>query len=301
MKRTPDSEKKHLILFTEKTQALDDRTKRNLLLFLAGAKPNTFIRLRIGKNLHDKHEFERLLKLNKIKYTISRPHGFEEITSVKGNTITWRFAGTWYGYNLFGSAGDQKLFATSTKLAKNGNHEEADLLLGRLYGYPICCVDEFVKEHDTAFLKKKYTSRSFYKRLHDTDIKLPYISFVPGSIHCPEAVKLNKLYETAIKKISPSFYSAYKKKRTHRVLLVVDTEQHFIETHPHDAHEYLLVTTKPIAKHHYVLSWLSDRHYDRGTVIDATVTIQYDAPVVKAHKVLRTLKGLHHERKFPLP
>jgi len=93
--------KQQLLRFIEKSPALDNTSKLKLILFVAGAKPSTYVRLRIEKNLHDRHKFEELLKANNVIFDVSRAKGFEEIARVRGNTAVWKMRGTWYGYDLF--------------------------------------------------------------------------------------------------------------------------------------------------------------------------------------------------------
>ena len=48
-------EKRQLLRFIESSNAFDNNAKLKALLFVTGVKPNTYIHLRIEKNLHDKH------------------------------------------------------------------------------------------------------------------------------------------------------------------------------------------------------------------------------------------------------
>ena len=300
MKPKKEAERKHLIRVIEKSQAFDAVSKRNLLLFVSGAKPNTYVRLRIEKNMHDKHEFERLLKLNKIVFSCGKVKGFEEIVRFKKNAAVWKFVGTWYGYDLFRTKEDKKKFEKYVSLIKQGKHTEGDLIAGALYGYPECCVQEHIKWKNLNYLKKHYTYYEYFKRLHDIDKKLPYVSFTPGSLHCPKVIKLNKNYAKALKEISPSFYKQYNKKRTYQAKIVVDLESDG-EWQENDGHEYSVITLSKIEGVYLLISHLSKKYYERGAVLDSTITLQHHHATVTVKKQIGKIENLHHERKFTMP
>ncbi|MEM3154742.1 MAG: hypothetical protein QW165_04225 [Candidatus Woesearchaeota archaeon] len=294
-------EKRHLIRFIETSPAFDNSAKLKAILFVSGAKPNTYIHFRVQENIHDKHEFERLLKLNGIVFKTSRAKGFEEITRVSGNKVVWKLKGIWYGYDLFRNKKSQNEFERYVALVKRQKHEAADKLAGKIYGYPSCCIRKFIAEHNPVILPKKYSYYQYYKRLRDSDKAFPFISHTPCSPHCNQSAVQNKKYSAAIKKWAPKFYKTYSQKKTYRVPVIVDIESGTDLWKKRDGHDYVLVTKKPIEGKYYELSWLSKAAFPRGTVLDAIIAIQYGYANVTILKKLGMLKNFHHERKFTIP
>jgi len=291
--------KRQLIRFIENSKAFDNNSKLKAILFASEEKPNTFAHTRITDNLHDKHEFEKLLKLNKIVFDASNAKGFEEITGIKDNAVIWKMAGIWYGYDLFRNSKEKKRFDKYVSLIKKQKHAEADKLAGAIYGYPSCCVKKFIEEHDPNVLSKKYTYYNYYKRLHNSDKAFPFISHMPCSPSCKKTAALNKKYAAAINKWAPKFYKAYSKKRSYSVPVIVDLEADIAPGWRNkDGHEYAIVTKEPIEGRYYEISWLSKPAFKRGTLLEAGITIQYDYADVKIKKKLGQLKNFHHERKF---
>ncbi|TAL56018.1 MAG: hypothetical protein EPN86_02910, partial [Nanoarchaeota archaeon] len=215
-------EKTHLIKFIEKSQAFDNNSKLKAILFASGAKPNTFVHLRITDNLSDKHEFERLLKLNKIAFDASKAKGFEEIKQIKKNAVIWKLTGIWYGYDLFRSKKEKKKFEKYVELIKKHKHATADTMAGKFYGYPSCCTKKFIQEHDPNVISKNYTCYRYYKRLHDSDRAFPFISHMPCSPKCRKTTALNKKYSLVLSKTAPKFYKQYSKRRSYSVPVIVD-------------------------------------------------------------------------------
>jgi len=294
-------EKRHLLRFIESSQAFDNNSKLKALLFVAGVKPNTFVHVRIQKNIHDKHEFERLLKLNNIAFSASKAKGFEEISSIRGNAVVWKLRGTWYGYDLFRNEKEKKKFARYVSLVKQQKHDQADKLAGSIYGYPACCVKKFIAEHDQRQLPKKYSYYQYYKRLHDSDVAFPFISHMPCRVDCSKTKALNRKYAAAIKKWAPKFHQEYAKKRTYKMQVIVDLESGTDVWKKKNGHDYSLIAKKPVEKKHYLISWLTKAAFKRGVVLDATVSLRYDYATVRVNKKTGMLKNFHHERKFTTP
>jgi len=290
---------KNLIRFIERSNAFDNNSKLKAILLASGVKPNTYVHLRIEKNLHDKHEFERLLKLNKIEYAVSRAKGFEEITSVT-NKAKWKLKGTWYGYDLFKNKKEQERFKKYVGLVKRRRHAQSDKLAGSIYGYPSCCINKFIQEHDTNKLVKKYSYYDYYKRLHDSDKAFPFIAHTPCTAKCKRTKTLNAKYKSIIKKLAPQFYKKYSRKRKFNVPVIVDIESDGIWKKK-DAYDYILITQKPIEKKYQLVSWLTKKEYARGTVLQSSITLQYDYATVRVKKKIKEIKNFHHERKFSRP
>lgn len=295
------NEKKRLIQFIEKSKAFDNNSKLKLIEFAAGVKPSTYIRLRIQKNLHDKHEFEDLLKANNILFEVGKPKGFEEITAIKGNSAVWKFVGTWYGYDLFRAKEYNAKFLEYKVLLRQGKHDMADKLAGVIYGYPDCCTEAFIREHNKTELAKRYSAYQYYKRLHDSDKKFPFISHTPCSLACKQTKRLNTKYAGSVKRNAPEFYKKYAKKRNYRLPLIIDMESTDVKWKKQDGHDYMLITKKPVEGKYLLISWLTRGKYKRGTIIDATIKLQYDYATVDVHKKTGYLKNFHHERKFTKP
>ena len=294
------NEHQHLARFVERSEAFEPAAKRNILLFLAGAKPNLYAQMKIKANIHDKQEFERLLRLNKFQFIVSKPKGFEEIIAIKANKAVWKFKGTWYGYDIFRSLHDKSEFDRYLKLLKQKKHKNADLLAGELYGYPKCCVDEYIRSHDENYLRKRYTYHEYFSKLHSSDLKFPFIAFTPGSIHCPYAIAMNRAYGIALKRISPRFYKEFTIAKTYNASLIIDFENDFGIWKQKDGHDYVAITKNKIKGHHYLLSFLSKKPYARGTIVTAQVTTQYHVASVKPGKRIGHLSDFHHERRFTL-
>jgi hypothetical protein len=291
--------KRQLLRFIEDSPALDNNSKLKAILFITGAKPSTYIHLRIQKNLHDKHTFEEHLKKNSILFEVSKAKGYEEITAVKNNAAIWRIKGAWYGYDLFLNKYFNERFLEYIMLLKQQKHEQADKVGGQVYGYPTCCVNNFIQEHGAKGMKK-YGYYEYYERLHDSDKSFPFIAHTPCSPKCKETKKLNKKYESAVKKWAPKFYKDYSKKKTYILPVIVDVESDIprAKWKKKDGHDYVLVTQKPIDGKYYLISWLTKAAFKRGTILKAKITMQYDFAIVKALKKIGELKNFHHERKF---
>ncbi len=291
-------EKRHLLRFIENSDAFDNNSKLKALLFVAGVKPNTFVHLKIQKSIHNKHEFERLLKLNNIIFAVSRAKGFEEIAGIRGNAAVWKLRGTWYGYDLFKNGKEKKRFAQYVSLVRQRKHDKADKLAGGIYGYPACCVKKFIDEHDQRQLPKKYSYYRYYKRLHESDVAFPFISHMPCSVDCSRTKSLNRKYAAAIKKQAPRFYRTYARKRTYKMPVIVDLESGTDIWKKRNGHDYSLISKKPVEKRYYLISWLTKAQFKRGTILDATVSLQYDYAKVRINKKIGMLRNFHHERKF---
>ena len=300
---------KKLIKFIETAKCFDNNAKLKLILFAAGIKPNTFIALRVYPfNLEDKEHFERHLKEAGIIFEVSRGKAFEEINKVSKNSVVWKLAGTWYGYDIFKDKKSQQDFHKYVSLVRKQNHPAADRLAGRIYGYPKCCIETFIKEHDHKYIAKKYSYYEFYKRLHYSDKAFPFISHTPCSSKCAASKKLNKRYADAVKKHAPVFWKAYTKERAYKIPLIVDVENDLM-SEPlleggktvwpiKDGHDYLFITKKPIEGKHLLISHLTKKAYERGTIVDAIVTRRYDYAEVEIKRVIDVIRDLHHRRKF---
>ncbi len=289
-------EKKKIVKFIEKSQAFDGHTKAKLILFAKGTKPATYAQLRVQKNLHDKHKFEELLNANGIVYNVSRAKGYEEIASV-GKTVKWKFKGMWYGYDLFHNTTQKRQFEEYIDLIKKQKHTQADKTAGKLYGYPDCCIKDFIAHHDKKKLAKKYTYYSYYKKIEELDKKFPLISYIACSTKCKKTQKLHATYVKTLKKNAPSFYKQYSKKKKYKMPVIIDT-QNDPKIWKKNAHNYVLITQKQINKKYYLISWLTKKEYKRGTILDAEITTQYNDATVKIGKEKGKIKNFHHERKF---
>jgi len=291
--------KRELLKFIEDSPALDNNSKLKAILFITGAKPSTYVHLRIQKNLHDKHKFEELLEQNSISFEVGRAKGYEEIADVKGSAAVWKMKGTWYGYDLFSNKYTNERFLEYIMLLKQQKHSEADKIGGQVYGYPTCCVNKFIQEHNAKGMRK-YNYYEYYKQLHDSDASFPFIAHTPCSPKCAETKKLNKKYAAAVKKWAPKFYKEYAKKKTYTVPVIVDIESDIpgARWKKKDGHDYVLITQKPIEGKYYLVSWLTKAAFKRGTVLKAKVTLQYDYARVNPLEKIGELKNFHHERKF---
>lgn len=289
---------KQFLRFIERSKAFDNTAKLKLILFLSRQKPSTYIQLKITDNTHDKHTFENFLRKNKKLFQASKAKGFEQIKGVIGNKVIWGFDGIWHGYDLFHDEAFESAFNTYVRFVKEQRHDEADELGSQLYGYPSCCMKAFKEGHNLKKLGKKYSYYSYYKMLHDFDKKFPFITHTPCSLKCRETIKINNANKKTVKQLTPLFYKEFSSKKTYRVPAIVDTENDIGAWKKKNAHDYLLITRQPISGHFYLLSWLTKKTYPRGTMLDVSITVQYDFATIKVNQEIGKLTGLHHERKF---
>lgn len=309
-----DEARTELIRFAQGAQGLDDSAKLKLILLAAGSKPATFFALKINpKNLDEKAHLEKHLRACKVPFAVSRPRAYEQIVGIKGNAVQWRILGSWYGYDVFKDAKHQRLFKRYVTLVKQQKHAQADRVSGRLYDYPRCCVEHYIREHDLAFLRKHYTHYTYYKHLHTLERAFPLVMHTACSARCAATRKLNARYAATLRKHAPRFWKAFSAVKKHAVDVVVDTESELLQdtvygirsTEPvfpvKDGHEYTLLTLKPLRKHYYLLNYLTKRTIERGTVLPARVTMRYAIADVQLGTPKRIIKDLHHERHFILP
>lgn len=295
-------EKTALISFAERCTGFNQKDKLKIILVAAGVKPATYIRLKIEKNLHDKHTFDDLLKAAGFHFKVSRPKGYEEIVNASKKRAKWKFRGTWYGYDIFRTEKEKKKFEKYKKMLK-ARHKQADILAGEVYGYPKCCVKRFVKELDLKWVARNYSYYEFYKRLHDTDKAFPYIQHTPCSAKCKKSVALNKKYKDTARKHAKKFYKEFTKKVTQNIPLVINTFNDLTQNDKSiwkekDGHDYVLVTLRPIDKKYFLVSWLTKKEYRLKTMVEAEVTVQHENATVKKVKEIGFAKDFHHERHF---
>lgn len=298
-------ERTQLIKFAEQAQGLEPLQRLKLILFATGAKPNAHVVLKISaKNLEEKQHFEQHLKHNNIIYEVSRAKSYEEIKDIRGNTVRWEIKGTWHGYDLFKTKTTQQGFHNYKKLLKEQKHHAADKIAGQLYGYPTCCTKEYTKEHNTDYVKKKYTYASFYQRMYDNDKKFPFVFHYPCSTKCKATKKLNNYYATIIKKNAPAFYKDYTKKHAVIAELVVDAESDIYDDNAQplweekDAHDYSLIALKPINGHHYLFGHLTKALLLHGAVVTANIIMTQRWTNIRINSLKDFIKDVHHERKF---
>ncbi len=296
-----------LIDFIEKTDSFDNISKLKLILFATGVKPNTFVALKItSRNIQDKFHFERHLIENGIVYVVSRPKSFEEISSVTGNKVVWRMKGVWYGYDLFKNEKNKKAFNRYVQLLRRRRHRKADILAGKIYGYPVCCIRQYIKEHNREYLKRRYTYYEYYKRLKDSDKKFTFLNHTACSVTCNPSTQLNKKYAATVRKNAKRFWKEYIKKKKYNTDLLVDGmsdvyadkfERKSIWS-VKDGYEYALIAKKPYKGHYYMYSYLTKKLYEKGTVLNGTVKMQYNHAEIKIKSVKGVVKKLHHERRI---
>jgi len=302
-----DKKLNKLIKFIERAKGLELREKIKLILFLDGVKPNAEVILKIDpKNLGDKFELEKLLKDKGVIFLVSRARSYEEIKKIKGNKVIWEIAGTYYIYDLFKGKKEKERFKKYLELLKKGKRAEGNRIVGEQYGYPRCCVSQFVKEMKTDFLKKTYSYWTYYKKQQDLDRKFPFIFHRACKVDCEKSEELNKKYEEVLKKRSKKIWKEYKGKNKFKGELIVG-EISDVEISGKsiwlgkEGYEYELIFRKPLRRHYYLVSWLSQQKYKKGQVLKGIVELQYDYAKVKMLKEKKKIiSGLIHERKLPL-
>ncbi len=303
---TMDYYKKELINFIETAKGFDSTAKLKLILFSAGVKPATFVSLKINpKNLDEKYHFEKHLQNAGIVYEASRARSYEEIDKISGNKVLWKIKGTWYGYDIFKNESQRKLFKKYVALAGK-NHKKADLLGGKVYGYPKCCTTMYSNNHSPEYVAGHYSYFDFYKRLNDIDRAFPFIVHTACSTKCNSSRKLNSKNAKLLRKIAPKFFSDFSARKTFAADLVVDSESDIFkdavfETRPvwleKDGHEYTLLCLKKIGGHHYFFTNLTRKWYAKGAVLEAKVIMQYDYADIEIKKVKGYIKDMEHRKK----
>jgi len=300
-----DLSKEAIYTFAAISKGLDIKEKIKLILFAAGLKLSAYIVLKINPDsLDEKYRFEQLLKQNKIPFSASREKGYEEITKIKGNKIIWEFKGTWIGYDLFKDRKIKKKFEQYKNLISKQQIKKADEIGGKIYGYPSCCIKNYQKE-TPKYIKKDYDYYEFYKKLQGIDRKFPFIFYSPCSSKCKKTAVLNRKYSNAIKKFAPEIWKEYTKKDRFSADLIVDEESDILIEGKtiwpeREAHEYDVILRKPHNKKYYLYAYLTKKNYEKGTIISASVTQQYDYADIKVKKIKGIIKDLIHERKMPL-
>ncbi len=298
---------KDLFQFASLSKGLDIREKIKLILFAAGTKPNTYIILKINpESLEEKYEFEKILKNNNITFKESRAKSYEEIKEIKGNKIIWELTGTWIGYDLFKDEKSLNLFKHYIDLLTRFKHKKADKIAGTLYHYPSCCIKQFAKEHDYNYVGSKFTYYQYYKKIHDSERKFPWVFHQPHALTCETTAKLNKLHEKVVKEHKPQVWEEYNKKHVHKTDFIVSGASDIIvdgvSIWPEkDGYEYELITKKPFNGKYYLVAYLTKKEYAPGQILEGEVTFQHhyaDVTIKKEKK--KILEGIYHERKLPL-
>ncbi|MBW2966767.1 DUF483 domain-containing protein [Candidatus Woesearchaeota archaeon] len=297
--------KETLYTFITIADGFDIKEKLKLVLFTAELKPSTYVILKINpESLDEKYRFEQLLRQNKILFSASRQKGYEEITKIKGNKIIWELKGIWIGYDLFKDKKTKKLFERYKNLISKQQIKKADLIGGKIYSYPSCCIKQYQKE-TSEYIKKHYTYYEFYKKLQDIDRKYPFIAYSPCSVKCKKTTALNKKYSNIIKKFTPELWQQYTKKDRFKTDIIVDEESDILIKGKtiwpeRNAHEYDVILRKPHNNKYYLYAYLTKKNYEKGTILEASITQQYDYADIKVKKVKGIIKNLIHERKMPL-
>jgi len=296
--------KQALIRFAEIVKGFDDYERLKLILFASGVKPATYVILKINpNNLTEKYRFEKRLKDLDVVFVESRMHSYEVIDRIIRNRIHWKIQGIWIGYDLFRSKKELKMFKSYVTAIRKQRHDKADRIGGKLYDYPKCCIREYIKEQNTDYLKKKFTYYQYYKRLHDSERKYPFIMHTPCTSSCRKSAKLNTKYRNAVKKFAPHFYKKFSSKKVYDTDLIADAPSDIMVNGKSvwpakKALEYSVIAKKKYEGRNYIYAYLSSKFYDVGAVLNARVTMQYRYADIKVKKVKKELKNLKHIRRF---
>ena len=142
-------------------------------------------------------------------------------------------------------------FKKYKKLAKAGKYKQADVIGGRIYGYPACCVREFIKERDPKYIAKNYSYGKYFKRLQDIETKFPFLVHTPCATSCKRAEALNKKYREAINKMAPKFYKEFTRKQKFTMPIIINFENDLMINGKtiwpvRKMHNYTAITRKPI-------------------------------------------------------
>lgn len=300
-----DLSKEAVYTFAAISKGFDIKEKIKLILFTSGLKSATYIILKINPgSLDEKYRFEQLLKQNKILFSATRQKGYEEITKIEANKIIWELKGIWIGYDLFKDKKTKRQFEKYKNLISKQQIKKADEIGGKIYGYPLCCIRNYQKE-TPEYIKNHYGYYEFYKKIHDSERKYPFIFYSPCSLKCKKTIALNRKYSNTIKKFAPEIWKEYTKKHKFISDLIIDEESDILikgkTIWPEkDAHEYDVVLKKPHNGKYYLYAYLTKKNYEKGTILSASITQQYDYADIEVKKVKGIIKNLMHERKMPL-
>ena len=302
-------EKERFVDFVQDCAGFDERARLRLLLVGLGYKPATYVRLKITpRNLEDKHHFERHLREVGLLCEVSEAKGFEEMTGVAKGVVTWKMMGTWYGYDIFSTKKEQDAFREYRVLAAKGS-VRADAVAGALYGYPKCCMKEYVREQDVKFLRKNF---SYYEYFRSREVKAHGFALVlhtPCSAQCAKTRELNGYYARVLQAHAPKWFVRFCAKKVFDLKLLVEShadiyadedgeESVWLEK---DGHEYQCISVQKMGDHFVALTYLQRESLERGTIFSARVVVQHAYPAVVKKAVVGFWKDVHHERRFSAP
>lgn len=296
--------KQALIRFAEIAKGFDDTERLKLVLFASGVKHATYVVLKIDTdNLTEKFHFEERLNALGVVFVESRMRAYEEIDRIAGNKVYWKIKGVWIGYDLFRGRKELGLFREYVSGLQKQRRRNADRIAGRLYGYPVCCIKEYIRQQDPDYIKDNFSYYEYYRQLQDCERKFPFIAHTPCSASCKNAAKLNARYRSAVRKYSPNFYRKFSSRKVYSADLIVDAPSDMLKDGKSiwpvkSAFEYSVISMKPYEKHYYIYTYLSRKFYDQGAVLGAKVAMQYRYADIRINKVKREIKNLMHIRKF---
>ncbi|MBI2564677.1 hypothetical protein HYV79_01670 [Candidatus Woesearchaeota archaeon] len=298
-----------LVDFVQSAKGFEHIGKLKLILIAAGVKPATYVALKINKeNLGELTHFRTHLKKSGLLFAESTPKSYEVIKKIKDGVVEWELGGTWYGFDIFQNKRSQDLFKEYQQTVRQ-NHEKADEMGGKAYGYPDCCIKQYVKEHNLRFLKKNYTYYKYYFSIRERERSFPFLTHTPCSKACKSCKQWNKHHQVLLKKIAPKFLKEYTKKRKIKTECIVDNESDVYENKlqetkslwpKKDGYEFSFITRKAIEGQHYLIAYLTKKKFERGAVVDSILTLQYRFADVKISKAKKSLPFLEHRRYLPL-
>lgn len=297
---------KILINFAILSRGFSAKDKIKLILFALGLKPAASVYLRITPtNLEEAFQFEHALRLTKIIYSRGREKSFEEVRQIKGNKIIWNPAGLWVDYDLFHTYTQKKQFDEYRQLWQHGEQRtKMNRIAGKLYGYPACCIAQYNKETGS-HIKKKYDYYAFYKKMHEIDKRFPLLAYTPCSLSCKKSKEAQKVFASAIKKASPSFWHHVQEVSVYQTDAIIESENDIINDgksiwSQRKGHDYVILSTTPHDGKYWFYTVLSKKEYLKGTVLSATIKHHSTHGEVILGKEKEMLHDLQHERNLPL-
>ncbi|MBD3318352.1 hypothetical protein GF342_00405 [Candidatus Woesearchaeota archaeon] len=302
--------KRRFLDFAEDTPALDTAARMRLLLFAAGLKPATYLQFRITPTtLDERRHFQFHLQENNCLFSVSHPKSFEQIARIHKNIIEWEMAGTWYGFDVFSSKKQKKLFENYLSEIKRGRQTAAHKIAGKLYGYPACCVREFIREQEEKYLEKKYSYYEYFSRREKLMRKFPFISHTPCSAACALSRAMNTRNRAAIRKHAPKFFKTLQQVQKVKLDVVVDSITQWYSDLNHkrpiwlckDGAHHHLIALKKINGKYYFFTDTSTCRYERGTVLSVTLRRQFGQSDLSIDRIKRFITALEHHRQFVVP
>ena len=297
---------KPLADFAILSQGMTIKDRIKLLLFAMGLKPAASVYLHITPlSLDESYTFEHALRLSKIIYLRSREKSMEEVDYIRRNKIVWKLSGLWIAYDLFHTLQQKEQFLRYRMLWQQDNQRNRrNIIAGKLYGYPACCIASYNKE-TSQYIGKKYSPYAYYKKLHLLEKKFPLLAFTPCSLACKKSREQQTVFARAMRKAADSLLHHLQEVQVYESEIIIDGENDVLFNgksvwKTKNGHDYIVLATTPFHGKYWFYNVLSKKTYPRGAVLHATIKHYATHGEVLIGKETGFLESLYHERHLPL-